>query len=105
AKLPAESKTADVRKFSPVFSVRTPTRVKSERLTFTTTPGDVTSCVDVPKYAKPLAESMTAEDRLSMFRIKRPPLVKSERLTFTITPVAAPKQAKPLAELITVAKR
>jgi hypothetical protein len=71
-----------------VFKVRDPTRVKSESRTFTIKPG----AVRVPKYARPLAESITALPREAspVFNVRAPTRVRSESLTFTTIPGDVP---------------
>src|SRR3989442_15733617 len=75
-----------------------PTGARVARSTSTTTPGDVR----VPKYAKPPAESITADAKSTSRggRVRPPMRAKVARSTFTTTPgdVKVPKNAKPPAE-------
>src|SRR3989442_15969174 len=82
-----------------------PTGARVARSTSTTTPGDV----KVPKYAKPPAESITADAKSTSRggRVRPPMRAKVARSTFTTTPggVKGPENAKPPAEAITAEKK
>src|SRR2546428_12517028 len=68
------------------------TRVKSESLTSTTRPGDVS----VPKNAKPCAESITADvTQHAPKKRSRPAMRTGPEPTLTTPPVSVPKYTPP----------